>query len=268
MPLLDIAFKSNPTEVREILSVLQKGTRVLHIVCSESKSHKEVSVIALVPRLKKTLEAFIYRVKQMLSINNCLSGFYFGVLKARNIQGEEISSQNPYVNEDSGDEESNRKPKKKTSAKNKKRKGEDQSQDGSDGEESAQDSNDDAVTIGDDNDEDGDGINTDEDDATSCGTSQYDDAVESFSISSSAASSSHGRKRKQAPAKVSKPKAKRRHSISTAYGEDETLRFDESGGEEIEDEAENDEEEEILEEDDGDDDEGETIDDYDESVGF
>ncbi|XP_008057843.1 Fanconi anemia group D2 protein-like isoform X2 [Carlito syrichta] len=47
-----------------------------------------------VPLLKKTLELLVCRVKAMLTFNNCREAFWLGNLKNRDLQGEEIVSQN------------------------------------------------------------------------------------------------------------------------------------------------------------------------------
>ena len=47
---------------------------------------KDVSLTNQVPPLKKCLEAFVYRVKAMLTVNKCLEAFWLGNLRNRNLQ--------------------------------------------------------------------------------------------------------------------------------------------------------------------------------------
>lgn len=49
--------------------------------------------MGLVPAMRSTLEALIYRVKAALVANNCSSAFWMGNLRNKNIHGEEILSQ-------------------------------------------------------------------------------------------------------------------------------------------------------------------------------
>ncbi|XP_078340386.1 Fanconi anemia group D2 protein-like [Crassostrea virginica] len=93
MPLLDSMFRSNREDVQGLLKNLQLSTRVLHHMCSHSKIIKDIALTNQVPFLKKCLEAFVYRVKAMLTVNRCLEAFWLGNLKNRDIHGEEILSQ-------------------------------------------------------------------------------------------------------------------------------------------------------------------------------
>jgi hypothetical protein len=42
---------------------------------------KDLALTNVVPLLKKCLEAFVYRVKAMLTMNKCLEAFWLGNLK-------------------------------------------------------------------------------------------------------------------------------------------------------------------------------------------
>uniref|UniRef100_A0A3Q3F6X3 FA complementation group D2 n=1 Tax=Labrus bergylta TaxID=56723 RepID=A0A3Q3F6X3_9LABR len=57
-----------------------------------------------VPALKKSLELFVYRVKAMLTLNNCQEAFWIGNLKNRNLKGEEILSQMSQGSDEEEDE--------------------------------------------------------------------------------------------------------------------------------------------------------------------
>lgn len=47
---------------------------------------RDVSLTNQVPMLKRGLEAFVYRVKAMLTLNKCLEAFWMGNLKNRDLQ--------------------------------------------------------------------------------------------------------------------------------------------------------------------------------------
>ncbi|XP_067417363.1 Fanconi anemia group D2 protein [Emydura macquarii macquarii] len=93
MPLLDYSFKKHKEDVQSLLKTLQLSTRQLHHMCGHSKIHQDIGLTNHVPLLKKSLEQFVYRVKAMLAFNHCQEAFWVGVLKNRDLQGEEILSQ-------------------------------------------------------------------------------------------------------------------------------------------------------------------------------
>ncbi|XP_049590739.1 Fanconi anemia group D2 protein [Syngnathus scovelli] len=93
MPLLDYSFKRHKEDVQNLLKTFQLSTRQLHYICGHSKINQDTSLTSHVPALKKSLEVFVYRVKAMLTLNNCQEAFWMGNLKNRNLKGEEILSQ-------------------------------------------------------------------------------------------------------------------------------------------------------------------------------
>ncbi|XP_031424301.1 Fanconi anemia group D2 protein [Clupea harengus] len=120
MPLLDFSFKKHKEDVQSLLKTFQLSTRQLHHMCGHSKIRQDTGLTNHVPALKKGLEQFVYRVKAMLTLNNCQEAFWLGNLKNRDLKGEEILSQRstqdseaeedeedePQQQEQSGDEES------------------------------------------------------------------------------------------------------------------------------------------------------------------
>uniref|UniRef100_A0A6I8NVL2 FA complementation group D2 n=1 Tax=Ornithorhynchus anatinus TaxID=9258 RepID=A0A6I8NVL2_ORNAN len=90
MPLLDSTFKKYWEEVDYLLKIFQLSTRQLHNMCSHSKIHQDVRLTSHVPSLKKSLEMLVLRVKAMLTLNNCQEAFWLGILRNRDLQGEEI----------------------------------------------------------------------------------------------------------------------------------------------------------------------------------
>ncbi|XP_071959822.1 Fanconi anemia group D2 protein-like [Antedon mediterranea] len=95
MPILDKMFRLKKDDVLNMLKTLQHSTRMLHHICSHSKSVGDIALVAHVPPMKRSLESFVYRVKVMLTLHNCQDAFWIGNLKNRNIQGTEILSQRP-----------------------------------------------------------------------------------------------------------------------------------------------------------------------------
>ncbi|KAM6216156.1 Fanconi anemia group D2 protein [Rhynchocyon petersi] len=94
MPLLDFSFRKHREDVLSLLETFQLDTRLLHHLCGHSKIHQDMRLTKHVPLLKKTLELLVYRVEAMLILNNCQEAFWLGNLKNRDLQGEEIVSQN------------------------------------------------------------------------------------------------------------------------------------------------------------------------------
>ncbi|XP_052633721.1 Fanconi anemia group D2 protein isoform X3 [Harpia harpyja] len=109
MPLLDYSFKKHRDDVQSLLKTLQLSTRQLHHMCGHSKIHQDIGLTNHVPLLKKSLEQFVYRVKAMLAFNHCQEAFWVGILKNRDLQGEEIPSQ-ASEERDSGEEDSAESP--------------------------------------------------------------------------------------------------------------------------------------------------------------
>ncbi|XP_058144536.1 Fanconi anemia group D2 protein isoform X2 [Dasypus novemcinctus] len=94
MPLLDFSFRKHREDVLSLLQTFQLDTRLLHHLCGHSKICQDMRLTKHVPLLKKILELLVYRVKAMLTLNNCREAFWLGNLKNRDLQGEEIMSQN------------------------------------------------------------------------------------------------------------------------------------------------------------------------------
>ncbi|XP_025902236.1 Fanconi anemia group D2 protein [Nothoprocta perdicaria] len=105
MPLLDYSFKKHKDDVQSLLKTLQLSTRQLHHMCGHSKIRQDIGLTNHVPLMKKSLEQFVYRVKAMLAFNHCQEAFWMGILKNRDLQGEEILSQASEERDDSKEEE-------------------------------------------------------------------------------------------------------------------------------------------------------------------
>ncbi|KAL6457873.1 hypothetical protein MHYP_G00331030 [Metynnis hypsauchen] len=109
MPLLDYSFKKHKEDVQSLLKTFQLSTRQLHHMCGHSKIQQDTALTNHVPALKKSLEQFVYRVKAMLTLNQCQEAFWLGNLKNRDLKGEEILSQRSQESEEE-DEESSQLP--------------------------------------------------------------------------------------------------------------------------------------------------------------
>lgn len=92
MPLLDRLFSSRREDCTALLKSMQGSSRQMQYVCTHSKIKKDVALSNHVPPLKKALECFVFRVKEMLALNNAVDVFWLGNLKQRDIQGKELSS--------------------------------------------------------------------------------------------------------------------------------------------------------------------------------
>lgn len=106
MPLLDYSFKKHKEDVQSLLKTFQLSTRQLHHMCGHSKISQDMSLTNHVPGLKKCLEQFVYRVKAMMTLNNCQEAFWMGNLKNRNLKGEEILSQRSQQSDDEEEQQS------------------------------------------------------------------------------------------------------------------------------------------------------------------
>jgi len=105
MVLLEKNFKHKKEGSSKLIASLQKGTRHLQNVCGHAKLEKYVALAAKVPYLKKSLEIFIYRAKAMLAANNCLEAFDLGILKNKDLKGQEIITQQDDLEEVEEEEE-------------------------------------------------------------------------------------------------------------------------------------------------------------------
>uniref|UniRef100_A0A4W4HSZ0 FA complementation group D2 n=1 Tax=Electrophorus electricus TaxID=8005 RepID=A0A4W4HSZ0_ELEEL len=86
MPLLDYSFKKHKEDVQSLLKTFQLSTRQLHHMCGHSKIRQDMGLTNHVPALKKGLEQFVYRVKAMLTLNQCQEAFWLGNLKNRDLK--------------------------------------------------------------------------------------------------------------------------------------------------------------------------------------
>ncbi|KAK7793872.1 hypothetical protein R5R35_014151 [Gryllus longicercus] len=93
LPMFIQHFRSRTNQVTSVLSTLQKSTRFLNSICYHSKSTKDATLTSLVPALRFVLEQIVVSVRTMLAKNDCRDAFWIGILKNRNLKGEEVLSQ-------------------------------------------------------------------------------------------------------------------------------------------------------------------------------
>jgi hypothetical protein len=105
MPRLETVLMEHKDEVLMVLKKFQQFTRTIQTLCNHIKATKDKSLLKRVPPLKKSLEASLVRVKQMLQANNCHGAFWVGNLKHKGLDGKEVESQIPLKREEPVDEE-------------------------------------------------------------------------------------------------------------------------------------------------------------------
>ncbi|XP_066147359.1 Fanconi anemia group D2 protein [Euwallacea fornicatus] len=104
IPMMEILFKSSPTEVCKVFRTIQTTTRFLHHLCCQSKLTKDTSILPHIPSFKQTIESIIYRVKAALVANDCASGFWLGNLRNKDIDRQVILSQSTEVSSSATEE--------------------------------------------------------------------------------------------------------------------------------------------------------------------
>ncbi|BDA41598.1 probable fanconi anemia group D2 protein homolog [Coccomyxa sp. Obi] len=88
----------------ELAHDMQKGTRVMQILCSEAKCRKELGIVAKVPQVKKRLEQSIFLVKGLLQASGAVEAVQVGNLKHKDLSGRIVASQ-AYVESSSEESE-------------------------------------------------------------------------------------------------------------------------------------------------------------------
>ncbi|XP_031836620.1 fancd2 isoform X2 [Nomia melanderi] len=94
MPVLEHNLKYHTDDVTKILKMMQGGTRYLHTICCDSVEKRDLTLTKYVPVAKSVLERLLYSVKGMLVLNNSTDAFWMGNLINKNLEGQEILSQN------------------------------------------------------------------------------------------------------------------------------------------------------------------------------
>uniref|UniRef100_A0A1I7VZM5 Fanconi anemia group D2 protein n=1 Tax=Loa loa TaxID=7209 RepID=A0A1I7VZM5_LOALO len=83
-------FARYGAEANAILKTVQIGNRSLQNMSAHAKSTKCKSLLKLLPQLRATSEQFIRAVHQLMIGVDCDSAFQIGLLKSRNLDGDEL----------------------------------------------------------------------------------------------------------------------------------------------------------------------------------
>lgn len=100
IPRLERALLEDKERVLAVLKRFQQFTRTLQTFCNHIKATKDKGLLKRVPPVKRSLEASLLRVKQMLQANNCHGAFWVGNLKHKGLDGREVESQIPLKRQD------------------------------------------------------------------------------------------------------------------------------------------------------------------------
>ena len=82
---------------------MQKGIRVLHTLCAEAKTRRDLALTARVPRLKRSMERFVLEAVAFLRERDPGLGVELGELKHRDLAGNALQSSQMYPSQLGGD---------------------------------------------------------------------------------------------------------------------------------------------------------------------
>ncbi|KER28844.1 hypothetical protein T265_04386 [Opisthorchis viverrini] len=99
MPILSSLFRHRGVEVVTFLKNTQSLTRFLQRVCTHAKTNRDAKLANQIPATRRCLEIFVYRVKILLSQNQCSDAFWLGTLKNRDLAGVELPDDSDSENE-------------------------------------------------------------------------------------------------------------------------------------------------------------------------
>ena len=81
--------KGEREQLFKVLKQLQKGIKILHVICSECKTQKASALASKVPAMKRTIERFVWKCRIIFHDD----AFELGNLKHKNLKGEVLLSQ-------------------------------------------------------------------------------------------------------------------------------------------------------------------------------
>jgi Fanconi anemia group D2 protein len=79
IPWLSVHFMTFEKEILSALEELQVGTRILQMICANSKVQHESSLMPLIPPTKKAMELLIFKVKAMFSSHGVVEALKIGI---------------------------------------------------------------------------------------------------------------------------------------------------------------------------------------------
>ncbi|MCD7455074.1 hypothetical protein HAX54_026977 [Datura stramonium] len=86
-------FELHREQIIQMVRELQTATRTIQTLCSEAKGMKQTTITSKIPITKRSMERFLFRVKELLHSTSSGCTFWMGNLKHKNLMGDVVSSQ-------------------------------------------------------------------------------------------------------------------------------------------------------------------------------
>ncbi|XP_060218210.1 uncharacterized protein LOC132645313 isoform X1 [Lycium barbarum] len=86
-------FELHREHIIQMVRELQTATRTIQTLCSEAKGMKQTAITSKIPITKRSMERFLFRVKELLHSTSSGCTFWMGNLKHKNLMGDVVSSQ-------------------------------------------------------------------------------------------------------------------------------------------------------------------------------
>ncbi|KDD74192.1 hypothetical protein H632_c1500p1 [Helicosporidium sp. ATCC 50920] len=93
-----------PGSFERLVRDVQRGTRVLQVLCAQGKAARAAGLAARVPACKRSVERFAFKIRLLLTQAQRVGAFWMGALKHRDLLGNEVLSQ-AYADGEQGDED-------------------------------------------------------------------------------------------------------------------------------------------------------------------
>ncbi|XP_049388880.1 uncharacterized protein LOC125853255 isoform X1 [Solanum stenotomum] len=86
-------FELHREQIIQMVRELQTATRTIQTLCSDAKGMKQTAITSKIPITKRSMERFLFRVKELLHSTSSGCTFWMGNLKHKNLMGDVVSSQ-------------------------------------------------------------------------------------------------------------------------------------------------------------------------------
>ncbi|CAN4108571.1 unnamed protein product [Withania somnifera] len=86
-------FELHREQIIQMVRELQMATRTIQTLCSDAKGMKQTTITSKIPITKRSMERFLFRVKELLHSTSTGCTFWMGNLKHKNLMGDVVSSQ-------------------------------------------------------------------------------------------------------------------------------------------------------------------------------
>jgi len=93
IPFFKKAFSESGNTISAILRNIRQSTKMMQILCAHGKVIQDTSLSVQVPRVKKVMESFIFKVQGLFAEGSNEKMVKIAVYKYKNIAGETVSSQ-------------------------------------------------------------------------------------------------------------------------------------------------------------------------------